>query len=221
VTSRRWAVPFVLLAIATAGCGPQPPDYKSIWTTSTTTTTTNPNGEPPVPMSTYLESVGVTGDPVEPEKLTDLTVTLPRPKGWQQYSSPSLAPGTRVITKGSGYPNATLVTYRLTGTLDVNEALTHADAEAEVSQNFKKLNGSKNNFHGFPSSMIEGSYDLSGQRMQSYNRVVFARGKPAKPGDQGALYLITLTVTSFENEAAKYGPDIEDVIKGFTVTAKP
>ena len=67
----------------------------------------------------------------------------------------------------------------------------------ELSENFKQLNASEKNWRGFPSSMIEGSYDLNGQRMQSYNRIVIATGSP--PANQ--RYLVQLTVTSFADEA--------------------
>jgi len=208
------------MAIAASGCAPKPPDYKSIWSTSATTTTTTPSTGAPVPISAYLANLGIGAEAVEAAKLTDLTVTMPRPKGWEQYSNPNLAPGQLVITEGSGYPSATLLTYRLDGAFDVPEALTHADAEAEVSQNFKKLNGSKDKFGAFPSSMIEGTYDLNGQRMQTYNRIVIATGKPPQPGVPGAQYLVQLTVTGFADEAVKEGPDVEAIIKGFTVAAK-
>ena len=94
----------------------------------------------------------------------------------------NLAPGTRTIAKGDTYPTAMLMVFQLDGDFDVAEALKHADVDAEMSENFKKLNGSTTDFRGFPSSMIEGSYDLNGQRMQSYNRIVIATGKPAQPG---------------------------------------
>jgi hypothetical protein len=57
-----------------------------------------------VPISQYLEQAGVQGQPVAPDKLSDLTVTMPKPKGWEQYSNPRFAPGTRVIAKGDTYP---------------------------------------------------------------------------------------------------------------------
>jgi hypothetical protein len=219
VTARRWAVAITLVAVAAAGCAPKPPDYQSIWTTSATPTTTTA-AEGPIPISTYLETIGIHGEAVVPAQLTDLTVTMPRPRGWEQYSNPSLAPGQIVITKGTGYPSATLLTFRLDGTFDVPEALSHADAEAEVSKNFKKLNGSKDNFRGFPSSMIEGTYDLNGQRMQTYSRIVIATGTPPKPGAPAAQYLVQLTVTGFADEAQKQAPDVETIIKGFTVAKK-
>jgi hypothetical protein len=220
VTVERLAVAITVVAIAAVGCAPKPPDYQSIWSTSATTTTTAPSTGAPVPISGYLANLGIGAEAVEAAKLTDLTVTMPRPKGWEQYANPNLAPGQVVITEGSGYPSASLLTYRLDGAFDVKEALTHADAEAQVSQNFKKLNGSKDNFGAFPSSMIEGTYDLNGQRMQTYNRIVIAVGKPPQAGVPGAQYLVQLTVTGFADEAVKEGPDVEAIIKGFTVAAK-
>ena len=127
----------------------------------------------------------------------------------------NLSPGTRTIAKGDTYPTAMLLVFQLDGNFDVAEALKHANGDAELSANFKQLNASTDNFRGFPSSMIEGTYDLNGHRMQTYNRIVFARAPP--PANQ--RYLVQLTVTAYANEAAD-GPDIEAVIKGFNV-AKP
>lgn len=207
----------LLVAFTVAGCGPSAPDYKSIWTTSTSTTPTSTGA--PVPISTYLDNVGVTGHTVAPDKLTDLTVSVPSPPGWAPYTNANLAPGTRTIAKGDTYPTAMLLVFELSGDFDPTEALKHANADAEVSQNFKKLNASNDNFRGFPSAMIEGTYDLNGQRMQSYNRVVIATGTPVRAGLPGQKYLIQLTVTAFADKAQADGPDIEAIIKGFTVKA--
>ena len=64
--------------------------------------------------------------------------------------------------------------------------------------------------------MIEGSYDLNGQRMHSYNRIVFATGSP--PANQ--RYLIQFTVTGYADKAAAEAPDIEQIIGGFNVAKK-
>jgi hypothetical protein len=61
--------------------------------------------------------------------------------------------------------------------------------------------------------MIEGSYDLNGQRMHSYNRIVVPTGGP--PANQ--RYLVQFTVTGYAEKAAEQGPDIEAVIGGFNV----
>ena len=211
----------VAAVIALTGCGPAQPDYQQLWSTTpapTTPTTTADMGAP-VPFSQYLEGVGVVGRPIAPDKMTGLTVTVPTPAGWKPYVSPNLAPGTRTITKGDAYPTAMLIVFELTGDFDVAEAIKHADADARLSENFHELNASQQNFDGFPSSMIEGSYDLAGQRMQSYNRVVIATAKPPQPNAPAQRYLIQLTVTSFADEAQANGPDVESIIKGFTVKA--
>ncbi|KQY03407.1 hypothetical protein ASD37_26145 [Mycobacterium sp. Root135] len=209
-----------VIALLVAGCGPSTPDYKSIWTTTTSTTTTAPDTDKPISLSTYFENIGITGAPVAPDKLTDLTVTVPEPPGWKPYFNVNLSPGTRTIAKGDTYPTAMLLVFQLDGNFDVAEALKHANGDAELSANFKQLNASTDNFRGFPSSMIEGTYDLNGQRMQSYNRIVFAEGTPARANLPGQRYLVQLTVTAFANEAQADGPDIEAVIKGFTVAKK-
>jgi len=200
------------LALAVSGCGAEAPDYQSILTTTTTTTTSN-DAEPPVPISAYLEQLGVDGELIAPDKLTDLTVTMPAPPGWQPYANPNLAPGTRAIAKGDTYPLAMLLVFRLTGNFDVNEAIKHGYADAEASENFKRLNASMDNWKGFPSAMIEGSYDLNGRRMHSYNRIVIPTGSPPA----NARYLVQFTVTGYAENAAEEAPDIESIIGGFNV----
>lgn len=207
-----------MVALAVAGCGPSAPDYRSIW--STTTSATPTSTEKPISISTYFENIGVTGAPVAPDKLTDLTVVVPSPPGWQPYVNANLSPGTRTIAKGDTYPTAMLLVFQLDGDFDTGEALRHADGDAKLSQDFTQLNASADNFRGFPSAMIEGTYNLNGQRMQSYNRVVIATGTPARPGLPGQRYLVQLTVTAFADQAQADGPDIEAIIKGFTVKAK-
>jgi hypothetical protein len=212
VRAGRCAAAVALLLLAATGCGAETPDYHSVWSTSSATPTPTTTGAP-VPIAKFLADAGVNGEPVAPDKLTDLTVTMPRPKGWQQYSNPNFAPGTQVIAKGDTYPTAMLVVLKLNGDFDVNEAIKHGYVDAELSQNFKRLNASTDNWHGFPSSMIEGSYDLNDRRMHSYNRIVVATGAP--PTNQ--RYLVQFTVTGYAEKAAEEAPDIEAVIGGFNV----
>ncbi len=203
------------LAVAAAsGCAQEPPDYQSIWSTSPTTITPT-STEPGVPIAAYLEQKGVVGEPIPADKLTDLTVTFPTPPGWKPFVNSNLSPGTRVIAKGNTYPTAMVIVFKLNGDFDVNEAITHGYADAELSENFKRLNASMDNFKGFPSSMIEGSYDLNGSRMHTYSRIVIATGAP--PANQ--RYLVQFTVTGYADKAVEEAPDIEAIIKGFNVAA--
>jgi hypothetical protein len=216
VTLIRRAAAVALVVLGASGCATESPDYQSVWSTSPTTTTPQAT-EAPVPIAAYLESVGVTGDPViASDKLPDLTVTYPTPPGWKPYQNPNFAPGTRVIAKGDTYPIAMVMVFKLNGDFDANEAIKHGYADAEMSQNFKRLNASQDNWKGFPSSMIEGSYDLNNARMHSYNRIVIATGGP--PAKQ--RYLVQFTVTGYAEKAAEEAPDMEAIIGGFNVAAK-
>jgi hypothetical protein len=218
VTVRRVAAAAAAVLIA-VGCAPEAPDYRAIWSTtsaptSAAPTSAAPGAAAPVPIAAYLEKAGVAGQPVAPDRLTDITVTMPTPPGWQPYQNTNLAPGTRMIAKGDTYPTAMLMVFELNGTFDVAEALTHANVDAQMSENFKQLGASTDTFDGFPSSMIEGSYDLNGTRMHSYNRIIIATGAPPK----SQRYLIQFTVTGFADKAAEQSDDIEVIISGFSVT---
>lgn len=203
------------VALVVTACGNSTPDYSSVYTTPTSSSTAT-TSTTPTPIAQYLDSVGVTGEQVPLDKLTDLTVTLPRLPGWTRYSNSNFSPGTEVIAKNNTYPTAMVMVFRLNGNFDVREALKHASADAEISQNFKKLNSSDADFDGFPSSMIEGSYDLNGKRLHTYNRVVI----PVTPAPRFQRYLVQFTVTTLADQAAPQSGDVEAVIKGFTVAVK-
>ena len=201
-------------ALAVSACAPKPPDFQSILTTSTSATTT---AAKPVPFAKYLEGVGVTGVPVAPNTLTDLTVSMPTPPGWAPYSNPKLPPTTHVISKGGRYPAAMLTVFALRGAdFNAADAVKHANADAQLVSNFTQLDASTADYNGFPSSMIQGSYDQDDMRMHSYNRIVLPTGSP--PGRQ--RYLVQLTITSLANEAVAQSSDIEAIIRGFVVAAK-
>ncbi len=201
------------LTVLPVGCGPKNPDYQSIWTSTTSTTTST---EEPVPFAQYLESSGVTGEPVAPDKLTDLTVSIPIPPGWEKVEKPNIAPTTETIAKGGNFPTAMLIVFKLNGDFDAADVVKHGNADATLADNFKLLDQSGANFNGFPSSMIEGSYDLKGDRMHTYNRIVI----PTGPAPARQRYLVQLAVTSLAEQAAPDAADIRAIIHGFTVAAK-
>ena len=204
------------LAASAVGCAPKPPDYQSIWTTSSTTATTATTTGKPVPFSKYLESIGVSGDQVDPNTLPDLTASIPTPPGWSPYTNPKISPNTKVISKGGKYPTAMLMVFKLRGDFDPANAIKKGNADAQLLHNFTQLDASNADFNGFPSSMIQGSYDADGMRMHSYNRMIIATGSP--PAKQ--RYLVQLTITSLANEAVAQSSEIEAIIRGFVVAAK-
>ena len=208
------AAAVLLVTVSPVGCGPKNPDYQSIWTTTTSTTPT-PTGTP-IPFSQYLESNGVSGEPVAPDKLTDLTVSIPTPPGWQKADKPNIPPTTEMIAKGDGFPNAMLVVFKLGGDVDAAELAKHGNDDARLAENFKQLAASTADFHGFPSSMIEGSYNLDSRRLHTFNRMVIATGSGPNPD----RYLVQLAVTSMADQAVADAVDVEAIIHGFTVAAK-
>lgn len=206
------------LALVLTACGAEPPDYSSLLTSpATTTTTTTAASDKPQPIAEYLYGLGVTGEQVPLDKLTDLTVTLPKPPGWTKYANPNFSPGTTMIAKNNTYPTAMVVVLKLTGNFDVAEALKHASVDAEMNKSFTKLNSSNETFNGFPSAMIEGSYEgADRRRLHTYNRMVI----PVTPAPKFQRYLVQFTVTTLADQAAAQSDDIEAVIKGFSVTVK-
>lgn len=208
------AVAAAALTVSAIGCAPKTPDYQSIWATSSTTSAAPTTTGRPVPLSKYLESNGVAGEPVAPNTLTDLTVSIPTPPGWAPHGDPKDTPNAVMLAKGDKYPAAMLVVFKLRGDFDPAEAIKHANAD--LPQDFNQLDASTANFNGFPSSMVQGSYDLKGARMHSYNRIVIPTGSP--PANQ--RYLVQLTITSLASEAVTQSDDIEAIIRGFVVAAK-
>ncbi len=208
----------VAAVLALAGCAAHTADYSTIGTRAPTTSS-EAEAAPetrPVPIAEYLASMGVTGQQVALDKLTGLTVTLPRPAGWTRYANPSFSPGTEAIARNNTYPTAMVMVFKLDGNFDVPAALEHADADAELSKDFKKLNFSTEDFKGFPSSMIEGSYDLNGTRVHTYNRIVI----PVTGAPNFQRYLVQFTVTGLADQAAAQAGEIQQVIDGFTVALK-
>lgn len=196
-------------------CGPKSPDYQSIWTTSPIAASTT-TSEKPVPLSQYLESIGVRGQQVAPDSLTDLTVSIPTPPGWSRFTNPNISRETVILSEGAKYPTARLVVFKLNGDFDPAQVVKRGNDDAQLFENFRLLDQSTADFHGFPSSMIQGSYDLGGTRLHSWNRIVIPTASP--PDKQ--RYLVQLTITSLADQAAAQASGIEAIIRGFVVAAK-
>jgi Probable lipoprotein LpqN len=207
----------VTIAALTAACGPKTPDYQSVWTTSSTTATTTTTTDKPVPLSQYLDSIGVTGKQVAPNSLTDLTVSIPTPPGWAPFTNPHITPETLILAKAGKYPTARLVVFKLNGDFDPAQVIKHGNDDAQLFDNFKQLDASMAPFNGFPSSMLQGSYNNSdGTRLHSWNRIVLPTGSP--PAKQ--RYFVQLTITGLADQAAAQSTDVDSIIHGFVVAAK-
>lgn len=207
---------FAVLAVAVAtlsACGAHTADYTSLLPSSATSSTPT-TSTTPTPIAQYLSSVGVTGQQIALDKLTNLSVNLPRPPGWTKYANPNLSPGTEAIAKDNTYPTAMVMVFKLDGNFDVPAAMAHANDDAALADGFTRLNFSADDFDGFPSSMIEGSYHHLGTRLHTYNRVVI----PVTSNFE--RYLVQFTVTTLAEQAAAAAPDVQKVIEGFSISVK-
>ncbi|MBB3602176.1 hypothetical protein FHT40_001809 [Mycolicibacterium sp. BK556] len=217
MTARRAAL-LLALAMIVAACGSKPPDYSSVWSTPATTATTAAaaptSSDTPLPIVEFLYGHQVVGEQVPLDKLTDIAVTLVAPPGWIRPAKTNFSPGTEVIAKPGTDSLATVIVLKLSGNFDVGEALKHANVDAEKSKNFTKLNASTADFDGFPSSMIEGSYDTDTKRLHTYRRVVI----PVTAAFQ--RYLVLFSVTTAADQTVTQAGDVEAIIKGFSVKLK-
>jgi hypothetical protein len=105
---------------------------------------------------------------------------------------------------------------KVSGNFDSHEAIKHGVVDAQLSPKFRLLDASNEDYQGFPSSMVQGTYDLDGQRLHSWFRMVIATG--SKPAEQ--RYLVQLAITAPAEDAPKQATDVEAIMNGFTVAAK-
>ncbi|HUO39119.1 MAG TPA: LpqN/LpqT family lipoprotein [Mycobacterium sp.] len=213
---RRAPAVAIALAVLVAGCAPKPPDYQSLLPSSSPKpTATTP--QRPVTIAEYLQDHGVNGVPMTAGTLTEIKVSMPCPAGWSVVNDPQQEATFEVIreTSVAAYqPTAMLMVFKLLGNFDVAEAIRHGYGDAQLTDRFNQLDASMADFHGMPSAMIEGSYNMGDQRLHTYNRIVIATGPP--PANQ--RYLVQFSVSTAADQAQAQGADVESIIKGFTVT---
>jgi hypothetical protein len=205
---RRLAIALALL-LALTGCDKKPTDYRSLWSSTSAAPTTT---QAPVSFDQYLQQKGVDGQPMTPNTLTDLTVSIPHPPGWATVTDPNQPEAFEILRKtavANYQSTALLFVFKLTGgDFDPNDALKHA---------YDMPGGIQEPFNGMPSSRIEATYaDASGKKLHRYNRIVFATTRP--PANQ--RYLIQFSVTTAADPAQESDPDVLAIIKGFTVAVR-
>ena len=207
MTLRRIAIALSLL-ILVAACDTKPPDYRAIWSSTPTTAPTTTAS--PEPFSQYLYDKRVDGQPMTPQNLTELTVSMPHPPGWSVVTDPNQPSAYEVIRKtavAAFQPTAVLMVFKLTGAdFDVNEALKHA---------YEMPGAIQEPFDGMPSSKIEATYyEANDQKVHRYNRIVIATAK------SNQRYLIQFSITTTADQAQEADPDVLAIIKGFTVKVR-
>ncbi|UVO11695.1 LpqN/LpqT family lipoprotein [Mycobacterium sp. SVM_VP21] len=165
-------------------------------------------------MRDYFAAKKVQLQPQQPAGFNAFNITLPMPAGWSHVPDPNVPDAFAVIADrrgGSLYtPNAQVVVYRLDGQFDPKEAITHGFVDSQTLMAWQTTNASLNDFNGFPSSIIEGTYRDADMTLNTSRRHVIV------PTDDTA-YLVSLTVTTGAGRAIGAAPATDGIINGFRV----
>lgn len=162
----------------------------------------------------YFHEHGVTLEPQVAQGFTALNIVVPMPQGWAQVPDPNVPDAFVVLAdKGGGdlyTANAQLVVYKLVGDFDPREAITHGFIDSQMQSRWQSTDASLNDFAGFPSARIEGTYTSTGLSLNASRRHVIAQTGTDR-------YLLTLTVTTTVGQAVSASGATEAIVNGFKV----
>ncbi|EFV12779.1 LpqN/LpqT family lipoprotein [Segniliparus rugosus] len=170
-------------------------------------------------MDQYLQNHGVT---VQAQTATDdspLRIGLQQPPGWFAYDRLQVPNTYTVLTDRRAIdqnfvPNAVVVVHKLNGSFDPRSAILRGFVDTERYKDFKKTRSSLDDFDGFPSAVIEGSYsDDKDRALHVLNRYVLA-------GSGDRAFAVLLTVTTTEDQAGKLADDLKTLDQGLKITLK-
>ncbi|OAT66877.1 hypothetical protein AWB85_14700 [Mycobacteroides immunogenum] len=199
-------------SFAMIGCGSQNPAQPA-GSSSSTPESTAPAAKP-ISMNEYLHSIGIKVTPVSPESPANVRIDVPLPQGWESLGA--LDPAYLIADKPSGAdqgrtPSAVAYLIKLEGPLDAREIITeHGFADAQNTQSFRKIASSLDDFQGYPSAAIEGTYDNQNVRVHAWNRDVIVPDGPLH-------YLVQFTVTTTEAQTSALSPDIAELTGGLKI----
>ncbi len=168
-------------------------------------------------MNEYLQSVGIKVTPVSPESPANVRIDVPLPQGWESLGA--LDPAYLIADKPSDAdqgrtPSAVAYLIKLQGPLDARKIITeHGFADAQNTQNFQKIASSLDDFQGYPSAAIEGTYDNQNVRVHAWNRDVIVPDGPLH-------YLVQFTVTTTEAQTAALSKDVAALTGGLKITTR-
>lgn len=164
----------------------------------------------------YFQSKGVKLEPQKPQGFKALDITLPVPPRWTTVPDPNVPDAFAVIADRQGNSvyssNAQVVVYKLVGTFDPRDAISHGYVDSQKLLAWQSTNASMADFDGFPSSVIEGTYREGDMTLNTSRRHIIA-----KSGNEN--YLVSLSVTTDRAVAVGDAPATDAIINGFHVSA--
>ncbi|MFI1911990.1 LpqN/LpqT family lipoprotein [Nocardia sp. NPDC020380] len=170
---------------------------------------TSTEGAPSIPE--YLIAQGVQVEPVEPGSAGAPEVSIAVPAGWQQVP-PGMFPGAYGVwttPPADGWAdNAVLLVAKFSQPVDPRGLLTCAFTDARRLPEWTDQGTDDEDFQGFPSAGITGTYVVTPQTLWAYNRYTIV----THGADQ---YLVQLTVTIRDDHD---GSDAATIIQGLKVS---
>ncbi|MGV0158772.1 LpqN/LpqT family lipoprotein [Mycobacterium colombiense] len=164
----------------------------------------------------FLQSKGVKLEAQKPQGFKALDITLPVPARWTQVPDPNVPDAFAVIADRQGSSiyssNAQVVVYKLVGTFDPKEAITHGYVDSQKLPAWQPTNAAMTDFCGFPSSIVEGTYRDGDLTLNTSRRHVIATSGADK-------YLVSLSVTTDRAVSVADAPATDAIINGFRVSA--
>ncbi|WP_196054745.1 LpqN/LpqT family lipoprotein [Nocardia aurantiaca] len=140
----------------------------------------------------YLATAQIEAAPVDPAAPGAPKVAVGVPEGWR-HVPPNMFPGSYgVWTEApvNGWAdNAVLLVATFTPRVDARELLTHAFADARQLPSWQDLETDTEDFEGYPSAGITGTYVVGQLTLWAYNRYIIV------DSDNGQ-YLVQLTITT-------------------------
>ncbi|MGH3722645.1 MAG: LpqN/LpqT family lipoprotein [Mycobacterium sp.] len=203
-----------LMALVTVGCGTSTPHPPAAPSSSSAESSASRTATPSASMNEYLQGLGIAVVPLSPESPASVRVEMPVPDGWENLGS--VEPAYLIADKPSGAdqgrtPSAVVYLIKLDGPLDARKAITeHGFADAQNTQNFQKISSSLEDFQGYPSAAIEGTYENQNVRVHAWNRDVIVPDGPSH-------YLVQLTVTTTEAQSATLATDVATLTRGLKI----
>jgi hypothetical protein len=168
-------------------------------------------------LTDYFNSRNVKLEPQRAQGFQAFNITLPMPPGWSQVPDPNVPDAFGVIANRNSpdlyTPNAQVVVYKLVGSFDAKEAITHGFVDSQSLAAWQSTAASMADFDGFPSSIIEGTYRQNDMTLNTSRRHVIAKSGPDS-------YLVSLAVTyAATNQGATATADATDaIVNGFSIT---
>lgn len=164
----------------------------------------------------FLQSKGVKLEAQKPQGFNALDITLPVPARWTQVPDPNVPDAFAVIADRHGSSiyssNAQVVVYKLVGTFDPKEAITHGYVDSQKLPAWQPTNAAMTDFGGFPSSIVEGTYRDGDLTLNTSRRHVIATSGHDK-------YLVSLSVTTDRAVSVADAPATDAIVNGFRVSA--